>query len=114
MGVKGWVKGDLTIDKERYISRSADEQNSSNFLDRDDILGISYFVRRAGFSAYKLNLTPGQGSEICTLENRMYVHSNLYLIYCLYIATLLSYASLLVYIYPSLVKVVKGDHAYQD
>ena len=41
-------------------------------------------------------------SDICTLENQLYVQNYfvLHLEYCLYLATLLSYAFLLAYIYP--------------
>lgn len=41
-------------------------------LDRDHILKISFSVHRAGYPAYK-SQTPGQGSEMCKLQNQLYV-----------------------------------------
>ena len=39
-------------------NRPADEQNLPNLLNRDEILGISYFVLISGYPVYK-SLTPG-------------------------------------------------------
>ena len=75
-----------TAQDDRY--RTENERNSAKLLDRDDIFKISYSVRRAGFPVCE-SLSPGpagppgQGSEMCTLENRLYVQNNLTLEYCL-------------------------------
>ena len=47
-------------DKDRY--RPTILRNSEKLLDRDDILSISYSVRRAGYLAYK-SLTPGSPGQ---------------------------------------------------
>ena len=63
------------IDLHDRIWGVATPRNSAKLPDRDDILQICYSVRRAGYPAYKY-LTPGplgQGSEMCTLGNRLYV-----------------------------------------
>ena len=51
--------------------------NSAKLLDREDILKMSYPVRKAGYPAYK-SLTlgpPGQGSE---MGNWFYVQNNFF------------------------------------
>ena len=63
-------------------------------LDRDDILKISYSVRKAGNPAYtSLSPLPWRTwrSEICTLSNRLYLQNNLYFEYRLCLAILLCY-----------------------
>ena len=55
-------------------------RNSVKLLDRDDILSISYSVRRACFPVYT-SLSPALEyleAKICTLGNRLYVQNNLY------------------------------------
>ena len=57
----------------------ATSRNSVQLLYRDDTLKISYSVRKTSYPAYT-SLTPGppgQGSELCTLDNRLYVQNNL-------------------------------------
>ena len=50
-----------------HISRREDRGNSPNLLGREDNVGVSYSVRRAGFPAYT-SLTLALESQICSLE----------------------------------------------
>ena len=69
------------------IQGNATQRNSAKLLDKDDILKISYFVRRASYPAYESPGPHREGSDMCTLGNRLYTRNNLSLEYRLYLAT---------------------------